>query len=130
MLLQTASNFRGGTVMATISSKVADLAGPGIGNYTELEKVLPNDYHSLLDRRQTQKAIHAVKTYIEEHLCQELNLIMTSVPLIVDVESGVNDYLDRDGSRTPSDSIFPTTMTSIPSMPRWCKRRPSGSGWP
>src|SRR5690242_9523082 len=23
------------------------------------------------------------------------------VPLIVDVESGVNDYLDRDGSRTP-----------------------------
>jgi aspartate--ammonia ligase len=87
--------------MATISSKVADLAGPGIGNYTELEKILPNDYHSLLDRRQTQKAIHAVKTYIEEHLCQELNLIMTSVPLIVDVDSGVNDYLDRDGSRTP-----------------------------
>ena len=87
--------------MATTLSKVADLAGPGIGNYTELEKILPNDYHSLLDRRQTQKAIHAVKTYIEEHLCQELNLIMTSVPLIVDVDSGVNDYLDRDGSRTP-----------------------------
>ena len=87
--------------MATTSSKVADLAGPGIGNYTELEKILPNDYHSLLDRKQTQKAIYAVKTYIEEHLCQELNLIMTSVPLIVDVESGVNDYLDRDGSRTP-----------------------------
>lgn len=87
--------------MATTLSKVADLAGPGIGDYTELEKILPNDYHSLLDRRQTQKAIHAVKTYIEEHLCQELNLIMTSVPLIVDVDSGVNDYLDRDGSRTP-----------------------------
>jgi aspartate--ammonia ligase len=89
------------TVMATTSAKVADLAGPGIGNYTELEKILPNDYHSLLDRLQTQKAIHAVKNYIEEHLCQELNLIMTSVPLIVDTESGVNDYLDRDGSRTP-----------------------------
>jgi len=26
---------------------------------------------------------------------------MVTVPLIVDVESGVNDYLDRDGSRTP-----------------------------
>ena len=87
--------------MATTLSKVADLAGPGIGDYTELEKILPSDYHSLLDRRKTQKAIHAVKNYIEEHLCQELNLIMTSVPLIVDVESGVNDYLDRDGSRTP-----------------------------
>ena len=87
--------------MATTLSKVADLAGPGIGNYTELEKILPKDYHSLLDRKQTQKAISAVKNYIEEHLCQELNLIMTSVPLIVDMESGVNDYLDRDGSRTP-----------------------------
>ena len=87
--------------MATTLAKVADMAGPGIGNYTELEKILPKDYHSLLDPRRTQKAIHAVKTYIEEHLCQELNLIMTSVPLIVDVESGVNDYLDRDGSRTP-----------------------------
>jgi aspartate--ammonia ligase len=87
--------------MATTLSKVADLAGPGIGDYTDLEQILPSDYHSLLDRRQTQKAIHALKTYIEEHLCQELHLIMTSVPLIVDVESGVNDYLDRDGSRTP-----------------------------
>ena len=27
--------------------------------------------------------------------------MMVQVPLIVDVESGVNDYLDRDGSRTP-----------------------------
>jgi len=27
--------------------------------------------------------------------------MMVTVPLIVDVESGVNDYLDRDGSRTP-----------------------------
>ena len=26
---------------------------------------------------------------------------MVQVPLIVDRESGVNDYLDRDGSRTP-----------------------------
>jgi len=34
-------------------------------------------------------------------MCKELNLIRVTVPLIVDVESGVNDYLDRDGSRTP-----------------------------
>ena len=27
--------------------------------------------------------------------------MMVTVPLIVDVESGVNDFLDRDGSRTP-----------------------------
>jgi aspartate--ammonia ligase len=86
--------------MATTPKK-ADLAGPGIGNYEDLEKILPTDYHSLLDRRETQRAIFAVKNYIEENLCRELNLMMVSVPLIVDVESGVNDMLDRDGSRTP-----------------------------
>ena len=85
----------------TVIDKKADLAGPGIGNYADLEKILPNDYRSLLNRRDTQKAIFAVKNYIEENLCKELNLMMVQVPLIVDVESGVNDMLDRDGSRTP-----------------------------
>lgn len=81
--------------------KRADLAGPGIGNYADLEKILPNDYHSLLSVRETQRAIFAVKNYIEEELCSELGLMMVTVPLIVDIESGVNDFLDRDGSRTP-----------------------------
>jgi aspartate--ammonia ligase len=85
----------------SMTDKKADLAGPGIGNYEELEKILPRDYSSLLNPRDTQKAIMAVKGYIEENLCKELNLERVSVPLIVDVESGVNDYLDRDGSRTP-----------------------------
>ena len=84
-----------------MADKKADLAGPGIGDYRELEKILPDDYTSLLSPKDTQNAIYAVKDYIEENLCRELNLIRVTVPLIVDVESGVNDYLDRDGSRTP-----------------------------
>ncbi len=84
-----------------MDAKRADLAGPGIGSYEDLEKVLPDDYTPLLGPRDTQAAIFAVKGYIEEHLCKELHLIMVQVPLIVDVESGVNDMLDRDGSRTP-----------------------------
>ena len=84
-----------------MADKKADLAGPGIGNYEELEKILPDNYSSLLNPKDTQKAIFTVKNYIEEHLCKELNLMMVQVPLIVDVESGVNDLLDRDGSRTP-----------------------------
>jgi len=84
-----------------VLDKKADLAGPGIGDYNELEKILPNDYHSLLNPKETQQAIFQVKRYIEDNLCQELNLMMVEVPLIVDVESGVNDMLDRDGSRTP-----------------------------
>lgn len=81
--------------------KRADLAGPGIGSYNELEDVLPRGYHSLLAPRETQAAIFAVKRYIEESLCRELNLMMVTVPLIVDVASGVNDMLDRDGARMP-----------------------------
>jgi aspartate--ammonia ligase len=86
--------------MAT-HNKQADLAGPGIGTYEEVEKILPTDYRPLLDPKETQHALHAVRRYIEDHLCQALNLFMVQVPLIVSRESGVNDYLDRDGSRTP-----------------------------
>src|SRR5437016_1555686 len=81
--------------------KKADLAGPGIGDYEQLEKILPQDYCSLLSPKETQKAIFAAKNFIEQRLCEALNLMMVTVPLIVDVDSGVNDYLDRDGSRTP-----------------------------
>lgn len=84
-----------------VLDKKADLAGPGIGSYEELEKVLPNDYRPLLDPKETQRAITAVKRFIEDGLCRELNLMRVEVPLIVDAESGVNDYLDRDGSRGP-----------------------------
>jgi aspartate--ammonia ligase len=87
--------------MAILLDKRADLAGPGIGDYKELETVLPGDYRSLLTPRETEQAIFQVKRYIEDNLCKELNLMMVEVPLIVDVESGVNDMLDRDGSRTP-----------------------------
>jgi aspartate--ammonia ligase len=84
-----------------MADKKADLAGPGIGDYDELATTLPEDYASLLTPKETQRAVSAVKTYIEDGLCRELNLMMVTVPLIVDVESGINDYLDRDGSRTP-----------------------------
>lgn len=84
-----------------MTDKKADLAGPGIGTYEEIERVLPIDYTSLLNKKDTQKAIYEVKHYISSNLCKELNLMMVEVPLIVDTESGVNDMLDRDGSRTP-----------------------------
>jgi aspartate--ammonia ligase len=84
-----------------MANKKADLAGPGIGNYEDLERILPTDYTSALSPRETMQALFEAKAYIEENLCRELGLIMVQVPLIVDVNSGVNDYLDRDGSRTP-----------------------------
>jgi len=84
-----------------MTDKTADLAGPGIGDYSELETVLPDDYTPLLAPRETMEALFAAKNYIEEGLCRALGLMMVQVPLIVDADSGVNDYLDRDGSRGP-----------------------------
>ncbi len=84
-----------------LADKRADLAGPGIGTYEEVERILPQDYNPLLDPKETQRAIFAVRNYLEQSLCGELNLMMVQVPLIVDVESGINDMLDRDGSRSP-----------------------------
>ena len=111
--------------MSTIVfDKKADLAGPGIGDYKELEKILPHDYRSLLTAKETQQAIFQVKRHIEDNLCKELNLTMVEVPLIVDVESGVNDMLDRDGSRTPIQFHI---SNSIPSTRRSCRPRPSGN---
>jgi aspartate--ammonia ligase len=86
-----------------MADKKADLAGPGISTYEEVEKILPKDYRSLLNPKETQVAITAAKRFIEDGLCRELNLIRVEVPLIVSRASGVNDYLDRDGSRTPID---------------------------
>lgn len=94
--------------------KTADLAGPGIGNYDELTSILPDEYDSLLDPKQTQLAITMVKRYIEDNLCRELKLMRVEVPLIVDVESGVNDYLDRDGSRTPIQFHIPNDRNVHP----------------
>jgi aspartate--ammonia ligase len=86
-----------------MADKKADLAGPGISTYAEVEKVLPTDYKPLLGPQKRMKALYAIKRYIEENLEKELNLQLVQVPLIVDKASGMNDYLDRDGSRTPID---------------------------
>lgn len=97
-----------------MSDKKADLAGPGISTYEEVSKILPNNYQSILNRKDTEKAIYAVKDYIEKNLCKELNLFMVQVPLIVTKESGLNDNLDRDGSRTPVD--FPCGLGITPRL--------------
>jgi len=97
-----------------MSDKKADLAGPGISSYPEVAKILPDNYNSILNKKDTEKAIYAVKDYIEKYLCKELNLFMVQVPLIVTKESGLNDNLDRDGSRTPVD--FPCGLGIEPRL--------------
>jgi hypothetical protein len=59
--------------------KKADLAGPGIGDYDELEQILPDDYTPLLPPKETQKA-HlgecsvTVWPKILKHMCKQKNI--------------------------------------------------------
>jgi aspartate--ammonia ligase len=109
-----------------VDAKRADLAGPGVGSYEELERVLPDEYRSQLTARETQEAIFAVKRYIENGLCEELNLQMVQVPLIIGAESGVNDMLDRDGSRMPvqfhianDNGVHPIDAQVVQAATKW-----------
>jgi len=83
--------------------KKADLAGPGVSTYEEVAKILPSDYEPTLPPLKRMEALYEIKRYIEDGMAEALNLQMVQVPLIVSQDSGVNDYLDRDGSRTPVD---------------------------
>jgi len=91
-----------------MSDKKADLAGPGISTYEEVAKILPTDYEPLLPPLKRMKALYELKRYIEDGMASELNLQLVQVPLIVTKQSGVNDMLDRDGSRTPVE--FPAGL--------------------
>jgi len=94
--------------------KKADLAGPGISTYPEVAKILPTDYEAVLPPLERMKALYEVKDYIEKGLSEALNLQMVQVPLICTRESGVNDMLDRDGSRTPIE--FPCGLGIEPRL--------------
>ena len=91
-----------------MADKRADLAGPGISTYEEVAKILPKNYKPILSPMDRMKALYEIKRYIEDGMAKELNLQLVQVPLIVDKNSGVNDYLDRDGSRTPVE--FPAGL--------------------
>lgn len=91
-----------------MQEKRSDLAGPGISTYEEVSKILPDNYKAVLPPLKRMEALYMIKDYIEKGLAEALNLQMVQVPLIVRKDSGVNDYLDRDGSRTPVE--FPAGL--------------------
>ncbi len=56
--------------------------------------IIPKDYKSLLDIRQTEVAIKKVKDFFEKDLAIQLNLTRVSAPLFVKTSSGLNDTLN------------------------------------
>ena len=73
--------------------KTADLAGPGIGDYAELERVLPDDYTPLLTPKRDAAGARGGEAHIEDGLCRELE------PL---PRRGAADRDRRAGSTTTS----------------------------
>jgi aspartate--ammonia ligase len=51
-------------------------------------------YKSLLDLRQTERAIRTIKEYFQVNLGESLNLLRVSAPLFVLADTGINDNLN------------------------------------
>ena len=96
-----------------MTDKTADLAGPGISTYEEVEKILPNDYEPLLTPMERMEALFDIKGYIEDNLCKELNLQTTWT----------------ETARAPRWSSRRGWGWSGRSRLRSSRPPPSGSGW-
>ena len=55
--------------------------------------IYPKNYQSILDLKDTQKAIKLVKDTFENELAKELKLMRVSAPLFVEPRTGLNDNL-------------------------------------
>jgi aspartate--ammonia ligase len=60
---------------------------------------LPTKYKSLLNVRQTEKAIQLVKDFVQQQLATELKLYRVTAPLFVPKGTGIND--DLNGTEKP-----------------------------
>lgn len=56
--------------------------------------IIPQNYTSNLDVKETQRAIKHVKDHFERQLAKQLNLTRVSAPLFVRPETGLNDNLN------------------------------------
>ncbi len=59
-----------------------------------LRFTIPNQYRSLLNLKDTEKAIRLIKEFFQVNLAVELNLIRVTAPLFVKAGTGINDDLN------------------------------------
>lgn len=82
---------------------------------------LPQDYHPILNLRETEKAIKKVKDFFENSLSEALNLQRVSAPLFLPNNSGLNDNLN--GVEQPVsfkiDAIPDLTQEIVHSLAKW-----------
>ena len=81
--------------------------------------VIPKDYKSLLDIRQTEVAIKKVKDFFERDLAIGLNLTRVSAPLFVSHESGLNDNLNGVERPVAFDTHSSGELEIVHSLAKW-----------
>ncbi len=81
--------------------------------------VIPKDYKSLLDIRQTEVAIKKVKDFFERDLAIGLNLTRVSAPLFVSPESGLNDNLNGVERPVSFDTFSGGDLEIVHSLAKW-----------
>lgn len=59
-----------------------------------MKLMIPKQYSSLLDLRDTEKAIRLIKEFFQVNLAVELNLVRVTAPLFVKAGTGINDDLN------------------------------------
>lgn len=83
--------------------------------------LIPENYHSLLDLKETEKAIRSVKEFFQTNLSFELNLIRTTAPLFVKANTGINDELS--GVEKPVSfavkAMDQTRVEIVQSLAKW-----------
>ncbi|WP_055667413.1 aspartate--ammonia ligase [Desnuesiella massiliensis] len=67
----------------------------------KLDLIIPQDYKTILDLKETEIAIKKVKDFFEKALAKSLSLTRVSAPLFVKGETGLNDNLN--GVERPVD---------------------------
>lgn len=67
----------------------------------KLDLIIPQEYKTILDLKETEIAIKKVKDFFEKTLSKSLNLTRVSAPLFVKGETGLNDNLN--GVERPVD---------------------------
>lgn len=82
--------------------------------------IIPKNYESLLDIKETQIAIKFCKDFFERELARQLNLTRVSAPLFVKPESGLNDNLSGVERPVRFDVIEENSVLEIVhSLAKW-----------
>ena len=82
--------------------------------------IIPENYASVLDLRETERAIKAVKAGFERSLAERLNLERITAPLFLEKDSGLND--DLNGVERKVEFELKETKTScevVQSLAKW-----------